>query len=62
MARKRLELDAKYKVPILLKATELAKNRPTDLVAYCDTWTKDLSNSQKSCFTADDCRMDVSAS
>ena len=53
-ARRGLETDKHYTVPILLKATDISRQRPSSFVEYCDTTTRQLSNSSKSCFTADD--------
>ncbi|MCA2998821.1 MAG: NACHT domain-containing protein [Rhodocyclaceae bacterium] len=53
-ARKGLTLDEEYTIPILLKAVELSRERPTDIVAYCDEKARELTNSPKSSFTGDD--------
>ena len=54
LARRGLESDKNYVVPIFLKATEIGRLRPATLVEYCDLAARQLSNSVKPCFTADD--------
>lgn len=54
IASKGFEEEQKYTVPILLKSLDILKNRPADLIEYCDQVTKKLTNSTKSCFTLSD--------
>lgn len=54
LARRGLELDKLYVVPILLKATDISRQKPISLVEHCDLSARQLSNSPKSCFTTDD--------
>lgn len=51
MARQSIENDSALHVPILLKAVELVRSKPSSLVSYADDISKNLANSQKSCFT-----------
>jgi len=53
-ARRGLKEDENYKIPILLKALDIAHSKLEDLVSYCDVATRTLSQTKKSCFTLDD--------
>lgn len=54
IASKGFEDDPNYKIPILLKSIDILKNKPIDLVEYCDQTTKTLANTTKSSFTLKD--------
>jgi len=54
LARRGLELERNYCVPILLKATDINRQKPTTLVEHCDITARNLSNSNKPCFTSED--------
>lgn len=43
-----------YRIPVLLRASEILRSDPPDLLGYCDSATRALSNSHKSCFTKAD--------
>lgn len=51
IATKGFEEEQKYKIPILLKSLDILKNRPIDLLEYCDQATKALAGTTKSAFT-----------
>jgi hypothetical protein len=53
LATKSIE-EKKYYIPILLKALDVCRNKPENLLDYCDQVSKSLSNADKSCFTRDD--------
>jgi NACHT domain len=53
LARKGVATD-KYIVPILLKATELSKIKPSNLASYCDEVAQSILASKKSCFSSKD--------
>lgn len=54
IASKGFEEEKKYKIPILLKSIDILRNRPTDLLEYCDQATKALAGTTKSAFTLAD--------
>lgn len=53
LARKGVASD-QYIVPILIKATELARAKPANLTSYCDEMAKSIVATKKSCFSAKD--------
>lgn len=53
LARKGVATD-KYIVPILIKATELARIKPDNLVSYCDEVAQSILANKKSCFSSKD--------
>lgn len=54
LAGKGLELEDRYQIPILLRATELAAAKGISLVEYCDEWSKKVADTNKSCFSIDE--------
>jgi hypothetical protein len=53
LARRGLSSDS-YIVPIIIKATELARAKPESLAGYADELSRAIVRSSKSCFTAQD--------
>jgi NACHT domain len=53
LARKGVASD-QYIVPILIKATELARAKPSNLTSYCDEVAKSIVSNKKSCFSSKD--------
>ena len=54
IARRRLQFDSEHRIPILLRAHDIARERASDLVQYCDDYTRRFANSAKPCFTLAD--------
>ena len=54
LARSAIAEDGTYKIPIYLKSLDIAKDKPKNLVAYCDDFTKTITRAPRSCFTLDD--------
>lgn len=54
IARSAIAKDSKYRIPIYLKAVEILRAKPENLVSYCEKATKDLTHADKSCFNLDD--------
>ncbi len=54
LARRALEEDSKLRIPILMKAVDISRTKPTTLVNYADDITRALSGSRKACFTDKD--------
>lgn len=51
LARSGAELKSGYKIPILLKAIDLARERPESIADFCDTKSMEFGRLKKSCFT-----------
>lgn len=56
MARDGLQDAQGYRIPILVRAIELVRQAPSDIVSYMDTFTREITRSSKSCFTLNDLR------
>jgi len=54
LARRGLEDDSTFRIPILLKAVDIARSKPISLVSYADDVTRALSGTKNSCFTDKD--------
>jgi len=54
VARRGIEEDKKYLIPVLMRATDISKIKPESLVSYADDVSRALAHSDKSCFTTDD--------
>src|SRR6266481_1539568 len=54
LARSAEQTARKSKIPVLIKAVELQRAKPKDLIEFCDVHTKNLCGSSKSTFTIDD--------
>ncbi len=54
LARRALEEDTGYRIPILMKAVDISRTKPISLLSYADDSTRALSGSQKACFTDKD--------
>ena len=53
-ARKGIESDMDYMIPILLRAVEICRAKPETLVEYCDYAAKHLADSRNPCFGVSD--------
>ena len=51
MARQSIENDTALYVPVLMKAVEIFRAKPSSIVSYADDVSKNLASSHKSCFT-----------
>jgi hypothetical protein len=49
-----MQLERECRIPILLRATETAKASTSSLIELCDEWSKIITGSHKSCFSAKD--------
>lgn len=54
LAREGLEFEGKYKIPILVRASDIHRIKSADFVEFLDEQTKKVSGSAKSCFTLND--------
>lgn len=54
LARSAEQVAGKSKFPVILKAVEIQRAKPTDLIEFCDEHTRALCKSSKSTFTIDD--------
>lgn len=49
-----LKLANQYQVPILIRAVEIQRDKPEDLISYLDVRTRAVTNAKRSCFTMED--------
>lgn len=54
LARRGLQEDTAYRVPILMKSVDIARAKAISLVSHADESTRTLSGSDKACFTDKD--------
>lgn len=54
LARRALEDDSSYRIPIVLKAVDIARVKPSSLIEFADATARALSSTAKTCFSDKD--------